>query len=169
MNDNEIERMLLSLKPVSPGPDLMARVEQDMQLQSFFQDAGSARQPGAEVKRRASWQAPLLWAGAGAAAAACILAMVLPQGSAAPSAGIYANSGARTVTTAVGAATPVSTSRQVVEAEDRGIVYPQDAAPHREIRVQSIERRVVIDPITGAQTILEVPVVETLQVKVSVQ
>jgi anti-sigma-K factor RskA len=177
MKESHIERLLGSLKPVSPSPELLERVEHDMELQSFFRHAGTEATPthaeSSKPNRTSTWHVPVAWASVGAAAAAALVISLMPPREAVSSPALAVNSKATaTQSVAVGNAanaTPVSTNRQVLSAEDRGIIYPTAAQPTRQIRVRYLERRLFLDTATGEQRVVEVPVEEIISVPVEVQ
>jgi hypothetical protein len=171
MNESHIERLLGSLKPASPSEELMQRVQHDMELQSFFRTTAIEPSPpgGQATVRRSTWHVPVAWASVGAAAAAALVISLMPPREFA-SGSVTTSAPVKKFTVGDAAhATPVSTNRQVLSAEDRGVVYSAAEQPTRQIRVRSIERRLVIDAATGAQTIIEVPVEEIISVPVQVQ
>jgi hypothetical protein len=174
MNESQIEHLLGSLKPASPSAELMERVEHDMELQSFFRHAGAeAEAPRTENRpsRSSTWHVPVAWASVGAAAAAALVISLMPPREVGSAATLAATSTPST-SVAVGHAdnaAPVSTNRQVLSAEDRGIIYPTAEQPTRQIRVRYLEKRVFLDMATGTQKVVEVPVEEIISVPVQVQ
>jgi hypothetical protein len=173
MNDAHIERLLLSLKPVQPSTELLERVEHDMELHTFFQQAApsatssTGKQPSS---RRTTWHVPVAWASVGAAAAAALVISLMPPREVGSSTGLVSSSGSKTIPVGNAAnATPVSTNRQVLSAEDRGIISPSSGQVMRQILIRSLEKRLVIDPTTGEQAIVEVPVEEIVTVPAQVQ
>jgi hypothetical protein len=171
MNESQIERLMLSLKPVSPSPQLMERVEHDMQLQSFFRMEAPAAAASPKQAQRRSWHVPVAWASVGAAAAALVVSLMPPREVSAPAATMASRSipvgnAAQMAPVSTNAVAPVG---QVVSAQEVGIIQPTSGQPTRQIRVQRIIQQVVIDPSTGAQAIIERPVEEIIEVPVQVQ
>jgi hypothetical protein len=176
MNESQIEGLLHSLKPVSPSADLLHRVEQSMQLQSFFSDsAESAHKPAAtKPSKHRSWHEPVAWASVGAAAAALVVFLLPPREVSSGGSLAVANP-ARSV--AVGNAAnmapvstqPVAPAGQVVSAKEEGIIQPSSGQPVRRIRTTRIIQQLVVDPSTGAQSVIQIPVEEFIDIPVQVQ
>jgi hypothetical protein len=180
MNEAQLERALLSLTPVQPSADLLQRVEHDMGLQSFFQDAGAKAAQQSSATRRSTWHVPVAWASLGAAAAAALVISLMPPRDSLGSGTTLAAASSAAKTTSptspkglvvgnAANATPVSTDRKVLSTEDRGIVNLEGGQVMRQIVVRYLEKRLIVDTATGQQAIVELPVEEVLTVPVKVQ
>jgi hypothetical protein len=103
-----------------------------------------------------------MWATIGAAAAIVVMGLGEKASTTAHDAALAA--------TPVPAVLPVSTIREVVEAQDEGIRYNAESRlPEQHMRIVSLERRAWIDPRDGAQITVEVPREDSIVLPVSFQ
>jgi hypothetical protein len=161
MTDNETEQLLASLTPVSPRVTLQQRVEQDLELDRSWMRPG---RPAVQQKRQ-RWLSSVVWASAGAAAAAVAFTLwpLVPASEADVSVAAEAGSDAAPEIL------PVSTIREWVTAEDQGIQWNDRSAPERRVRLTTMERQSWIDPRDGAEIVVEQPRQETVLLPVNFQ
>jgi hypothetical protein len=57
----------------------------------------------------------------------------------------------------------------VVSAKEEGIIQPSSGQPVRRIRTTRIIQQLVVDPTTGAQSVIQIPVEEFIDIPVQVQ
>ena len=151
MNDHDIESLLTSLSPARPSAALAQRVDHELEL-----DLSWARAP---KRRSPKWFTPVMWSSLGAAAAVLVM-------SAMPVAEISGVSLADNVKSAM----PVSTIREVVDAQDEGIQYHDiSRLPEQHVRRVSMERHAWIDPRDGAHITVEMPREDSVVLPVAFQ
>ena len=157
MNESEFENQLRALAPAAPSPAIERRIAAAM---------SAPRTPAAGIivqPRRSPWAGMLrglLWASAGAAAAALILHTRAPQ--TAPVAPGLAEV-AQPVTTA-------ETVSELIATADDGLVFDEDTAePQRQMRFTYLERHVWTNPQTGAVIEFEVPREDIVLMPVAMQ
>ena len=152
MNDHDIESLLTSLSPARPSAALAKSVDRELESDLSWARAPRRKVPG--------WLPPVLWSSLGAAAAVLLMTampalMVSPGGSAvsqAPS------------------VMPVSTIREVVDAQDEGIRYNDiSRLPEQHVKLVSMERHAWIDPRDGARITVEMPREDSVVLPVSFQ
>lgn len=156
MNEHDIENLLSGLQPSGPSERLSRSVEKEL---------GADRQwmvtPAGKVRR--GWFGPVLWAACGAATA--LLLMSTQPSSPTPSATTaLAENGADALVS------PVTTIRELVDAQDQGIRYnPASKLPEQHLKLKSMERHNWIDPRDGSSITLEVPREDNVVLPVSFQ
>lgn len=159
MNDHELENLLASLAPARPGAALAQRVDRDLE-----QDMLWALSPA--PRRATRWLPPVCWTSLGAAAAVLVMSLT-PAGSTA------GHSSALTAATTIPASPalfPVSTIREIVDAQDEGIRYNAvSRLPEQHMKIVSLERRAWIDPRDGAHITVEMPSEDSLILPVAFQ
>lgn len=152
MNDHDIESLLTSLSPARPSAALAKSVDRELESDLSWARAPRRKVPG--------WLPPVLWSAMGAAAAVLLMTtmpalMVSPGGSAvsqAPS------------------VMPVSTIREVVDAQDEGIRYNDiSRLPEQHVKLVSMERHAWIDPRDGARITVEMPREDSVVLPVAFQ
>jgi anti-sigma-K factor RskA len=152
MNEHDLETLLQSLAPARPSPGLAERVDRELAL-----DMSWAQTP---LRRAPRWWSPVMWSSVGAAAAVALMSL-LPSGEtpvlvAQPSAGT--------------AVMPVTTLREVVEAQDEGIRYNElSNLPEQHLKLVSLERHAWIDPRDGAHITVEMPREDSVVLPVAFQ
>ena len=152
MNDAHLEDLLRTMQPSQPSAELTQRVDRELALAALFRDAP----PAAITKsKRAPWYVPATWATLGAAAAVLVM-------SALPPATVPTNKGLTTVPS-------VNTSREWIDVQDGGIKFDQPGSPQRQLNVRAVERRQWVDPRTGVEYTVEVPVNESVTMPVKFQ
>ncbi len=158
MNDTELENFLTSLAPARPCALLTQRVDRELE-----QDLRWALR---SQRRRPSWLSPMLWTSLGAAAAVVLMSLASNDD--------VSGSGDRVVarvsTPSAPSVLPVSTIREVVQAQDEGIRYNSSSRlPEQHMKIVSLERRAWIDPRDGAHITIEVPREDSVVMPVSFQ
>lgn len=147
MNDPDLESLLASLPPRGPSAALRQRVEHELDRDRLWLPPRRRTRP---------WLPRLLWSGLGAAAA--VLAMNLSPGI--PDASDPALTGVL----------PVSTVREVVNAETEGIQYNAESnLPEQRVKLVTIERHAWTDPRDGARITVEMPREDRLVLPASFQ
>lgn len=150
MNENELETLLQSLPPARPSAALAKRVDDELKS-----DLSWARTPRGRVP---TWLSPVMWASMGAAAAVLVMSG-LPEPESMPPQ-------AAQVTSVM----PVSTIREVMNAENQGIQYNAiSRLPEQHMKIVSMERHAWIDPRDGAQITVEMPREDSVVLPVSFQ
>lgn len=158
MKDTEIENLLRSLKPASASPELVQRVERDMQLAEIFRRAEA---PVQSRRNTNSWAGRVTWSALGAAAAVVLMSALQRPQTAAP---VVAS-----ITTPPMSAPVVTSSREWVSLDDGGIVYSDEGEPEHLLSVTSVERHRWVDPTDGAEYVVELPRQEEMYLPVSIQ
>jgi hypothetical protein len=158
MNDSEIENILMSLAPARPRAVLTQRIDQELE-----QDMRWAIRPNRHVS---SWFSPMLWTALGAAAAVIFMSLAPSDGLS-----LQRDRFAATVSTPLSPSVlPVSTIREVVQAQDEGIRYNSSSQlPEQHMKIVTMERRAWIDPRDGAHITIEVPREDNVIMPVSFQ
>lgn len=147
MNDPDLESLLVSLPPRGPSAALRQRVAHELARDRLWLPPHRRARP---------WLPRLLWSGLGAAAA--VLAMNLSPGT--PDAADPALTGVL----------PVSTVREVVNAETEGIQYNAESnLPEQRVKLVTVERHAWIDPRDGARITVEMPREDRLVLPASFQ
>jgi hypothetical protein len=150
MNENDIESLLTSLSPARPSAALVDRVDRELE-----QDLSWARVP---KRKSPTWWTPVMWSSLGAAAA--VLVMSALPGEEASTSSLAQNSPVM----------PVSTIREVVDAQDQGIQYNDiSRLPEQHVKLVSLERHAWIDPRDGAHITVELPREDSVVLPVSFQ
>jgi hypothetical protein len=150
MNEHDIESLLTSLSPARPSAALVERVDRELE-----QDLSWARAP---KRKSPTWWTPVMWSSLGAAAA--VLVMSALPGEEASTSSLAQNSSVM----------PVSTIREVVDAQDQGIQYNDiSRLPEQHVKLVSLERHAWIDPRDGAHITVELPREDSVVLPVSFQ
>lgn len=150
MNEHDIESLLTSLSPARPSAALVERVDRELE-----QDLSWARAP---KRKSPTWWTPVMWSSLGAAAAVLVM-------SALPGEEVSTNSLAQN-----SSVMPVSTIREVVDAQDQGIQYNDiSRLPEQHVKLVSLERHAWIDPRDGAHITVELPREDSVVLPVSFQ
>lgn len=150
MNEHDIESLLTSLSPARPSAALVERVDRELE-----QDLSWARAP---KRKSPTWWTPVMWSSLGAAAA--VLVMSALPGEEASTSSLAQNSSVM----------PVSTIREVVDAQDQGIQYNDiSRLPEQHVKLVSLERHAWIDPRDGAHIMVELPREDSVVLPVSFQ
>lgn len=150
MNENELETLLQSLPPARPSAALAKRVDDELKSDLSWAHTSRGRVP--------TWLSPVMWASMGAAAAVMIMGSL--DHAEAPSAP------AAKITSVM----PVSTIREVMNAENQGIQYNAiSRLPEQHMKIVSMERHAWIDPRDGAQITVEMPREDSVVLPVSFQ
>ncbi|MCX6853762.1 MAG: hypothetical protein NTV80_02530 [Verrucomicrobia bacterium] len=153
MNDQDIESLFKSLSPAMPSVALTESVDRELE-----QDLSWARTP--KKAPNLGWFAPVMWTSLGAAAAVLVM-------SAVPASSVTTGSPALSQAPSV---MPMSTIREVMEAQDEGIQYNDvSRLPEQHVRLVSMERHAWIDPRDGAQITVEMPREDSVILPVSFQ
>ncbi len=159
MNDTELETLLTSLAPARPGAALTQRVDQELEQDLRWALHAQRRLP--------SWLSPVLWTSLGAAAAVAVMSLTPPEDAGALGDRLAA---AKVSAPLMPSVLPVSTIREVVQAQDEGIRYNSSSQlPEQHMKIVSLERRAWIDPRDGAQITIEVPREDSVIMPVSFQ
>ncbi|MDZ4287115.1 MAG: hypothetical protein U0984_04110 [Prosthecobacter sp.] len=157
MNEHDLETLLKGIPPAPPSAMLCARVEHELELDSQWLGA----MPRKRVAPR--WFAPIAWSALGAAAAVAFMAS-MPDNTPASSAPTVA------ATTSMSSVMPVTTIREMVDAQDEGIQYNAlSNLPEQHVKLVSVERHAWIDPRDGAEITVEVPREDSVILPVSFQ
>jgi hypothetical protein len=164
MNDHDIENLLTSLAPARPSAALAQRVDHELE-----QDMRWALLPAA--RRSPRWLPPVMWTTLGAAAAVLVMSFASTNiaetnGSPAMAAASALPAAALTNTSVM----PVSTIREIVDAQDEGIRYNETSRlPEQHMRIVSLERKEWIDPRDGAHIMIEMPSEDNVVLPVAFQ
>lgn len=151
--NGDIESLLQSLSPAKPSAALTKSVDQEL-----TQDLSWARIPKRTPNLK--WFAPVMWTSLGAAAAVMVMSTMADSATHTDS----------STSSRAPSLLPVSSIREVMEAQDEGIQYNDvSRLPEQHVRLVSMERRAWIDPRDGAKIIVEMPHEESLVLPVSFQ
>lgn len=150
MNENELESLLQSLTPARPSAALARRVDDELKSDLSWAPTSRGRVP--------SWLSPVMWACLGAAAAVMVMGHLNePETS-------------QTQVSQITSVMPVSTVREVMNAENQGIQYNAiSRLPEQHMKIVSMERHAWIDPRDGAQITVEMPREDSVVLPVSFQ
>ena len=166
-NEPEFENELRALRPLAPSPALEEGIARQLATQRALVTVEKnaavipRRELDLEIARPGFFERifpGLGWACAGAAAAVAV---------------VFAIHRFETPMSVVAVAEadfePQSISRDIVTAEDHGIIYEDDAEPARLVRYTLVEHRVWTHPVTGARLEVEVPREDLVLVPVAIQ
>ena len=170
-NESEFENQLHALRPLAPSPAL----EKSIARQLASGRALATVEPRSPVIRRRDVEIEprgildrifpgLPWAFAGAVAAVAVVAAVShfsdkPTASPSPA----------TVAAVEPDFEPEGITRELVSAEDGGVVYEETQEPARLVRYTTLERHVWTHPLTGARLEVEVPREDIVLVPIAMQ
>lgn len=155
MNEHDIENLLSGLQPSGPSERLSRNVQKELDKDRQWMVTPVAKHRG--------WFGPVLWATCGAATA-LLLVSTQPSSLTPSAAPALAENGADALVS------PVTTIRELVDAQDQGIRYnPASKLPEQHLKLKSMERHNWIDPRDGASITLEVPREENVVLPVSFQ
>jgi hypothetical protein len=175
MNESQFESDLRRLQPAAPSAEMAERIGSELSTDQRILDltvqtphrlervpAQRALHPRTS-QPLFSWLRGLAWATAGACAA--LLAMrgaefFSPQ----PTPG---NNSQRSV--AAAEFQPNSSSRELLQARDEGLLYDDEQAPQRQLRLTFLERHTWTNPATGAVLHFEVPREDVVLTPVAMQ
>ena len=171
-NAPEFENELRALRPLAPSPALEEGIARQLAshraLATVEKHAAviPRRELDLEIARPGFFERifpGLRWACAGAAAAVAIVFAIhhFDKPTAASS--------AATAAAAEPDFEPESIARDIVTAEDQGIIYEDDREPARLVRYTLVEHRVWTHPVTGARLEVEVPREDLVLVPVAMQ
>jgi anti-sigma-K factor RskA len=163
MNDLELENLLQSLTPAAPTTALQRRVEHELELDNQWMRAAPA--PAQQRQKVPRWLPATSWGALGAAAAVLVMGLVpdRPQTPTPTAAAVAA-------LTPQSSVMPMTTIREVVDAQDQGIQYNTlSRLPEQHVKLVSVERHAWIDPRDGAEITVEVPREESVILPVSFQ
>jgi len=142
MNEHDLETLLAGLQPRGPSSALNQRVEHELELDRHWMHA--------PLPRRQRLWTPVFWSSLGAAAAVLVMSL-LPANPTVGTSTEIASIPSPTVL-------PVSTIREVVDAQNEGIQYNADSRlPEQHVKLMTLERHAWIDPRDGAHITLEMP------------
>ncbi len=173
MNESEFENQLRALPPLPPSASLESAISRQLSQAPSPEPEHAARAGelahGGEGGRIIQLLvARLAWALGGAAATAvCMLAFYHPEPR--QSAMAPANTAKITKKTASEAFVPLESSRELLGAENGGVVYDDDHIPREVLSYSSMERHAWSNPVTGARVEVEMPRRDMLLVPVSFQ
>jgi hypothetical protein len=173
MNESELERQLLRLRPRAPSPELEGRIAAELGAPAPVRP----QVPAAGVLGRPvepSWTRflpNLGWAAAGLAAGV-VLVVSLQQGtsqtgSPAPAAAVAQHTPAREEDEAL--FEPEESAREVVSSDAPEILYDAENEPAQVVRYSSLERHTWTNRVTGARVEIEMPREDVLFLPVSYQ
>ncbi|HYF36270.1 MAG TPA: hypothetical protein VD994_13330 [Prosthecobacter sp.] len=155
--DAAFENLLKGLPPAQPSALLTARVEQELELDAQWLSAAPRRR----VTPR--WFAPVGWSALGAAAAVAVMSLLAQPAAPSSPAAVATVSASPSVM-------PVSTIRELVDAQDQGIRYnAKSHLPEQHVKYVTVERHAWIDPRDGAEITVEVPHEDRVILPVSFQ
>ncbi|MFM2177347.1 MAG: hypothetical protein RL015_1445 [Verrucomicrobiota bacterium] len=150
MNENELETLLQSLTPACPSAALAKRVDDELKSDLSWARTSRGRVP--------TWLSPVLWASMGAAAAVLVMS------------GLHEPESMPPQVSQMTSIMPVSTIREVMNAENQGIQYNATSRlPEQHMKIVSMERHAWIDPRDGAQITVEMPREDSVVLPVSFQ
>lgn len=173
MNESDLENELRALRPIAPSANLEDRISDALHESALvLVSPRTLRAPTAGVIARpappgffAQWLRGLGWAVAGAAAAVALLLYF--QKDAAPQTPSVAESTA--VKDDAESFLPAESERELVDADDSGVLYVEGEEPLRQIRYRSVERYAWTNPETGARVEVEVPREDVVLMPVAMQ
>ena len=172
MNTNEpdFENQLRALRPLAPSPALEESIARQLAAPRAI---ATVEARAAVIRRReVEMDAPgfferifpgLRWAFAGAAGAAAVFLAVshFQQRDVAPE--------KKTVAVAEPDFEPVEITRDLVAAENGGLVYEEEEGPARVVRYTTLEHHVWTHPVTGARLEIEIPREDIVLVPIAMQ
>ena len=173
MNESQFESELRRLRPAPPSAEMMERIAEELSPDGRGLTVPAPqrleRLPAAAVLNARpaqplfSWFRGLGWATAGACAALLTMRgaeFFSPQPA----------SGRSSQTRHLAAEfQPNSSSRELLEARDEGLLYDEEQAPQRQLRLTFLERHTWTNPATGAVLQFEVPREDVVLTPVAMQ
>jgi hypothetical protein len=175
MNESQFESELRRLRPVPPSAEMAERIagelsaDRDSPGLTVQAPQRLERLPAPAVlnsrpsPRLFSWLRGVGWATAGACATFLIMRgaeFFWPQSA----------PGNRSQTSVAAAEfQPDSSSRELLEARDEGLLYDDAQAPQRQLRLTFLERHTWTNPATGAVLHFEVPREDVVLTPVAMQ
>ena len=169
-NEPEFENQLRAFRPIAPSPALEESIAR--QLTSHRALATIEARAAVIPRREAHLESAglfdrifpgLRWALAGAAAAVAVIAANGHFGKSAPA--VVAPS----VAVADRDFEKVEITRDLVAAEDGGVVYENEEEPARLVRYTTLEHHVWTHPVTGARLEVEIPREDLVLVPLAMQ
>ncbi|GEM_PF-531735 len=151
----DVEALISDLRPAAVSRSLQDKVAADLEMDAQWMKPSTA--PISRAKSKLWWQ-PMTWSAIGAAAA--VVAMLVMPARQVPQAESTAQSTKASAPAALDAKRmmSVSTTREVLSAEDQGIRYNARNQPEQHLKVHGVERRIWIDPRDGSQYLIEIPI-----------
>jgi hypothetical protein len=166
MNPSDLENELRQLRPAKPSAALEQAISRELATTS------RAATSGVLPRREETFAGRLLnglcWA-LGGAAVAVVSVVAFNAANSAPANPIAAANTTPEAPAAPSVFEPVTTTRELVDAEDGGLVYEADEGPSRIVMYRSRERHIWSNPSTGALVEVEVPRRDVMLVPVSFQ
>lgn len=170
-NESEFENQLRAVQPLAPSRALEESIARQLAPSRALANAGP--RSGVIERRDLQMDAPgtvvrffagLRWAFCGAAAAAAVFL----------AANHFAQPKTNSAAPAVAAAAesdfePVEVTRDLVAAEDGGLVFEDPEEPARMVRYTTLERHVWTHPVTGARLEVEIPREDVVLVPIAMQ
>ncbi len=170
-NESEFENQLHALRPLAPSPALEESIARQLAagraLATVEPRAAAIRHREIAVDRPSFFDRifpGLRWAVAGAVAAVAVIAAVSH----------FSDKPAASPSTSTVAAVepdfePEGITRELVSAEDGGVVYENEQEPARLVRYTTLERHVWTHPLTGARLEVEIPREDIVLVPIAMQ
>ena len=169
-NESEFENQLRTLRPVAPSLALEKSIARRL---ASVRALATVEAPAAVVRRREFEIEPpslldrifpgLRWAFAGAVAAVAVIAAIDHFHQ-------PANSPPASALTAVEPDfEPEGITRELVSAEDGGVIYEDAQEPARVVRYTTLEHHVWTHPVTGARLEVEVPREDIVLIPIAMQ
>ena len=169
-NESEFENQLRTLRPVAPSLALEKSIARRL---ASVRALATVEAPAAVVRRREfEIERPSLldrifpglrWAFAGAAAAVAVISAInhfdRPENSPPASA----------LTAVEPDFEPEGITRELVSAEDGGVIYEDEQEPARLVRYTTLEHHVWTHPVTGARLEVEVPREDIVLIPIAMQ
>ncbi len=151
----DIETLISDLRPAGVSRSLRERIAADLDMDEQWMKPEAV--PAIRPQQKLWWQ-PMTWSAIGAAAA--VVAMLVMPARNAPQSEVATQAASSKPPVLLDAKKmlPVSTTREVLSAEDQGIRYNAQNQPEQHLKVHGVERRIWIDPRDGSQYLIEIPI-----------
>ena len=166
MSESDFENSLRDLRPLEPSAELEASIAQQLSpARALLTVEGRLVAHDHSEPRSSSltrWFPGFGWACAGAAAAVAILALRPAPHPLSPNA-----KAAALVPEPI--FEPEGVTRELLTAEDRGLIYEDEQNPLRLVRYTTLERHVWTRPDTGARLEVEIPREDLILMPVAMQ
>ncbi len=176
MNESDLEDELRQLRPHTPSAGLEKAIASRLALETAPAPAPVASRAGVLPRVAAGISlsqllSRLLWAAGGAAATALLIFTLRPATPASmPLTPFSPLTQPIAATNAVFRGfEPAESSRELIGAEDGGLLLDGNDGPTKVVRYSSVERHSWLDPQTGARVEVEAPRVDVVYLPVSVQ
>ncbi|MEO8350984.1 MAG: hypothetical protein ABI680_04595 [Chthoniobacteraceae bacterium] len=152
MNESDFENELRRTRPAAPSASLRDRVAENLAIPPIAATAASGKLRRSESSSAARWFGRLAWACGGAAIALVASFPMKKDASIEPLPAVPAKAPATPPDFEI-----VDASRELIKAQDEGLLFIRETEPQRRMRLSYVERTTWTNPETGAVIEYETP------------